>query len=87
MNDELDDMIDEVNDIFDNGVKPGELSNRDVANAQLLDLLTEYLTKYSDQRFGQMLYNLGLSGDMFNEESQVTLKRVKDALTKFSPDI
>ena len=77
----LDMMIDEVNKMFDKG--SNDLSDRDRTNAELLELLTEYITKYPDQRFGQMLVNLNLTGDVFYEESNVTLNRVKSIMKKF----
>ena len=48
------------------------------SNNEILKILTEYVEKYPEQRFGQILYNFGFLpyGDPFYEESVDTLERV-----------
>jgi hypothetical protein len=64
---------------------------RKVANLEIMNRLSEYLTKNPDQRFGQALRNLGVVVDYlvdepplwevrwmnhFNEEPEKTLERM-----------
>lgn len=61
---------------------------RQEANKEILKILEDYVNKYPDWRFGQILVNskiLGVSylssgtvcADPFYEESEITLNRVK----------
>lgn len=55
-----------------------KISARRESNNEILKILTEYVEKYPEQRFGQILYNFGFLpyGDPFYEESVDTLERV-----------
>ena len=55
-----------------------KIENRQVANRELLKVLSEYVEKYPQQRFGQILVNYGFvtQGDPFYEESVDTLEKV-----------
>lgn len=46
-------------------------ANRQLYNRAILKILSDYIEKYPDIRFGQMLCNLGI-GPVFNEESRET---------------
>lgn len=68
-----------------------KIKNRQTANFELVNKLSELVIAYPDLRFGQILVNFGfikqiidhyddnivLTEDPFNEESVDTLKRVK----------
>lgn len=68
-----------------------KIKNRQTANFELVNKLSELVIAYPDLRFGQILVNFGfieqiidhydsgiiLTKDPFNEESVDTLKRVK----------
>lgn len=68
----LNDAINSVSKMFNKKDK----YERQNANREILQILDDYATLQRDVRFGQMLTNLGLSGDRFNEESTVTLDNV-----------
>jgi hypothetical protein len=69
-----------------------KIKNRQKANFELVNKLSELVTAYPDLRFGQILVNFGfveqiidhydvnivLTKDPFNEESVDTLNRVKE---------
>lgn len=52
------------------------------ANKEILNIIQEYINKNTKQRFIQVLWNLDIinNQDRFNEEPQVTLKRIKTRL-------
>lgn len=67
------------------------IDNRQKANVEILQMLGEAVMKYPNLRFGQILVNLGIieyerntydetliTKDPFNEESVVTLNRMKN---------
>lgn len=67
------------------------IARRQQANVEILQMLGEAVMKYPDLRFGQILVNLGIieyerntydetliTKDPFNEESVVTLNRMKN---------
>lgn len=47
-------------------------------NIKCLNLLRDMILSYPELRFGQILYNLELNGDIFNEESVDTYERIKE---------
>lgn len=66
------------------------IDKRQEANVEILQMLGEAVMKYPDLRFGQILVNLGIieyerntydetlvAKDPFNEESVVTLNRMR----------
>lgn len=66
------------------------IDKRQEANVEILQMLGEAVMKYPDLRFGQILVNLGIieyerntydesliTKDPFNEESVVTLNRIR----------
>lgn len=66
------------------------IDKRQEANVEILQMLGEAVMKYPDLRFGQILVNLGIieyerntydetliTKDPFNEESVVTLNRMR----------
>lgn len=68
------------------------ISKRQEANLDILNEIEEAVMKYPDLRFGQILVNLGIieydtnmyvgvcvAKDPFNEESVVTLERMKSS--------
>ena len=68
------------------------ISKRQTANLDILNEIGEAVMKYPDLRFGQILVNLGIieyetnmyddvciTKDPFNEESVVTLERMKSS--------
>jgi len=71
-------------------------SNRQTANFEILNELSEYFTKYPDIRFNQALFNLNvlevinsrINGpyvvDNHHEEPNITLKKIKDTKEKFA---
>lgn len=56
-------------------------ANRQVYNRAILKLLSDYVEKYPDIRFGQMLYNLGVNPH-FNEESRETYCNLNKIINK-----
>lgn len=67
------------------------IARRQQANVEILQMLGEAVMKYPDLRFGQILVNLGIieyerntydetliTKDPFNEESVVTLNRIRN---------
>ena len=63
-------------------------------NKEILDLLNKLVEKFSDQRFGQLLFNFVLNysqsdsgqihiDDPFYEPSKQTLNRVKERIRKY----
>lgn len=56
-------------------------ANRQVYNRAILKILSDYIEKYPDTRFGQMLYNLGI-GPVFNEESQEIYLKLDETINK-----
>lgn len=62
-----------LSDFFNTEYESGKASfaNRQLYNRAILTILSNYVEKYPDIRFGQMLYNLGI-GPVFNEESRET---------------
>ena len=56
-------------------------SHRQEANKELMKIISSYVEKYPELRFGQILEGFGFvvqDTDTFNEESVDTLKRVKE---------
>lgn len=64
------------------------IERRQSANLDILTIIEEAVMKYPDLRFGQILVNLGIieyelcgnipiTKDPFNEESVITLNRIK----------
>lgn len=55
-----------------------KIENRQSANRELAKVLSEYIEKYPQQRFGQILVNYGFvtKADPFHEESVDTLEKV-----------
>lgn len=66
---EWDDEKKELKKIENKG--KASFANRQLYNRAILTILSNYVEKYPDIRFGQMLYNLGI-GPVFNEESRET---------------
>jgi len=56
-------------------------ANRQVYNRAILKLLSNYVEKYPDIRFGQMLYNLGVNPH-FDEESRETYCNLNETINK-----
>ena len=56
-------------------------ANRQLYNRAILKLLSDYVEKYPDIRFGQMLCNLGI-GPVFNEESQEIYLKLNETINK-----
>ena len=67
------------------------IEKRQSANVEILQMVGDAVMKYPDLRFGQILVNLGIieyerntydetliTKDPFNEESVVTLNRMKE---------
>ena len=64
----------------------------------ILDLISSYLEKYPDQRFGQAIFNLGINEfikndsslptynlkDIYNDEYYVVIKRIENQLEWFN---
>lgn len=59
----------------------GSFANRQLYNRAILKILSDYIEKYPDTRFGQMLYNLGI-GPVFNEESQEIYLKLDETINK-----
>lgn len=64
------------------------IERRQQSNVEILQIIGDAVMKYPDLRFGQILINLGIieyercdgiptTKDPFNEESVVTLNRIK----------
>lgn len=53
------------------------IKQRQSANLELVEILLKYIRLYPDLRFGQLLSNLGIENDRF-QESIETLKYVKE---------
>jgi len=58
-------------------------ANRQLYNRAILAILSNYVEKYPDIRFGQMLCNLGI-GPVFNEESQEIYLKLNETINKKS---
>lgn len=59
------------------------IQKRQDANRELLKMLSEYIEKFPEQRFGQILVNYGFideNNDPFYEESVDTLNKCKSKL-------
>lgn len=56
-------------------------ANRQHYNRAILTILSDYIEKYPDTRFGQMLCNLGI-GPVFNEESQEIYLKLDETINK-----
>lgn len=56
-------------------------ANRQVYNRAILKLLSNYVEKYPDIRFGQMLYNLGVNPH-FDQESRETYWNLNETINK-----
>ncbi len=54
--------------------------NRQIYNQKILDLITNYLSKYPCIRFNQLMYIINETNDYFNEEPWDTYERLKKAL-------
>lgn len=54
-------------------------ANRQLYNRAILKILSDYIEKYPDIRFGQMLYNLGVNPH-FNEESRETYCNLNETI-------
>lgn len=65
------------------------IDKRQQSNVEILQIIGEAVMKYPDLRFGQILVNLGIieyescgaiptTKDPFNEESVITLNRIKE---------
>jgi len=64
----------------------------------ILDILSSYLERYPDQRFGQAIFNLGINEfikndpsrptynlrDIYNDEDSVIIKRIENQLEWFN---
>jgi len=59
------------------------MANRQLYNRAILEILSNYVEKYPDIRFGQMLCNLGI-GPVFNEESRETYWNLNETINKKS---
>lgn len=58
------------------------------ANREILLLLAMIVERYPQLRFGQIIDTYGFfNGNMFTEEPQVTLKRIKADLKKYGIDV
>ena len=66
-----------------NKIEEGKASfaNRQLYNRAILAILSNYVEKYPDIRFGQMLCNLGI-GPVFNEESQEIYLKLNETINK-----
>lgn len=49
-------------------------------NIKCLSVLGDIIVNHPELRFGQILYNLNLNGDIFNEESVDTYERIKEKI-------
>ena len=58
-------------------------ANRQLYNRAILKILSNYVEKYPDIRFGQMLCSLGI-GPVFNEESQEIYLKLNETINKKS---
>lgn len=58
-------------------------ANRQLYNRAILKILSDYIEKYPDIRFGQLLCNLGI-GHVFNEESQEIYLKLNETINKKS---
>ena len=56
-------------------------ANRQLYNRAILKILSNYVEKYPDIRFGQMLYNLGVNPH-FDEESKETYWNLNETINK-----
>lgn len=54
-----------------------KVERRQEYNIKCLNLLRDMILSYPELRFGQILCNLKLNGDIFNEESVDTYERIK----------
>lgn len=61
--------------------RKASFANRQLYNRAILKILSDYIEKYPDTRFGQMLYNLGI-GPVFNEESQEIYLKLDETINK-----
>lgn len=55
--------------------------NRQIYNQKILDLITNYLSKYSCIRFNQLMYIINETNDYFNKEPWDTYERIKNKLS------
>jgi len=58
-------------------------ANRQLYNRAILAILSNYVEKYPDIRFGQMLFNLGVKPH-FNQESKETYCNLNETINKKS---
>lgn len=56
-----------------------KISKRQEYNYKCLDILKEFIDKYPDWRFTQIIFNLGLAEDRFYQESVDTYELMKMA--------
>ena len=59
------------------------MNNRQEINLKILNQLKQYIEKYPDIRFCQLLYMLNFyNEDKFYEESKITLEKITNLLPK-----
>lgn len=74
-----------LSDFFNAEYERGKASfaNRQLYNRAILAILSNYVEKYPDMRFGQMLFNLDIKPH-FNQESRETYCNLKENINKKS---
>lgn len=72
-----------LSDFFNAEYERGKASfaNRQLYNRAILAILSNYVEKYPDIRFGQMLFNLGVKPH-FNQESKETYCNLNETINK-----
>lgn len=55
-----------------------KIKHRQEYNYKCLDKLKEFIEKYPDWRFTQIIFNVGLAEDRFYEEPNETLKTLEN---------
>lgn len=70
-----------VSESLEEAAREVAIANRQLYNRAILKILSNYVEKYPDIRFGQMLCNLGI-GPVFNEESQEIYLKLNETINK-----
>ena len=70
-----------VSESLEEAAREAATANRQLYNRAILKILSNYVEKYPDIRFGQMLYNLGVN-PIFYEESKKTYWNLSKTINK-----
>ena len=70
-----------VSESLEEAAREAATANRQLYNRAILKILSDYVEKYPDIRFGQMLCNLGVK-PYFDEESKETYCNLNETINK-----